>query len=195
MDKDRQFRLLIPPFFLLASLVWEAYLGGSLCRYLNTTTAPNVASIFGVVGIATLPLGYAIGVLTMCVLRLFWPFFPNKSYEVPVSKAAMKKIRDKLAISEGSDSLSTAALFDHEFLPSSTHQWLFRRWSTFNICTQCVTALVLSYFFGLAFGVKPTCVWWLTIVLSTSVFVWQATTSWRESRKMFDLMADRDVAR
>src|ERR1700722_13891279 len=118
MDKDRQFRLLIPPFFLLASVVWEAYLSGALWHYLHESTATvdvtylkEVISILGVVGVVTLPVGYAIGVLTMGVLRLFSCCFPNRTYEVPMSKRAMVKIRRRLELSKGShkDALSAAA--------------------------------------------------------------------------------------
>ncbi len=30
MDKDRQIRMLVPPFFMLASVLWGAYLGADL---------------------------------------------------------------------------------------------------------------------------------------------------------------------
>src|SRR5271169_4588897 len=130
-------------------------------NYLKT-----VLSLLGVVGVATLPVGYAIGVVTMCGLRVFSPCFPNRSYEVPISKAAMRKIRGKLTLPEESDPLSTAAVFDHALLKIPVHEWLFRRWSTFNICTQCVTALWLSYFFGLALHIRTTLPWWLTIILA-----------------------------
>jgi hypothetical protein len=196
MDKDRQFRLLIPPFFLLASVVWEAYLSGDLWSYLHATPTPSLASIFGLVGVVTLPVGYAIGVLTMCLLRLFCCCFPNRSYEVPMSRRAMVKIRRRLELPKGSHkcALCAAAVFDHALLKMSVHQWLFRRWTTFNICTQCATALLLSYGLGHALHVKPTCAWGITIALSVGFFSWQAITSWKETYDMFDFVADLDVA-
>jgi hypothetical protein len=203
MDKDRQIRLLIPPFFLLASVLWEAYLSGDLWQYLHTTAATGdvaslktVLSILGVVGVATLPVGYAIGVLTMCLLRLLSYLFPHRSYEVPISEAAMEKIWHKLGLSKAShkSALCAAAVFDHALLRPPIHQWLFRRWTTFNICTQCAMALFLSYFLGRALHVQSTCKWVLTIAAAVGIFVWQAVTSWKETRNMFDLVTDLGVA-
>jgi hypothetical protein len=201
MDKDRQIRMLIPPFFLLASVVWEAYLSGDLSQYLHSTTASadfaslkTVLSILAVVGVATLPVGYAIGVLTLCFLRLMSPFFTQRAYDIPISKRAMEKIWQRLGLSEGphKSALCAAAVFDHALLQPSVHQWLFRRWTTFNICTQCATALLLSYGLGHALHVQPTWKWVVTIGFSIGIFIWQAVTSWRETRSMFDFVADFD---
>lgn len=203
MDKDRQIRLLIPPFFLLASVLWEAYLSGDLSQYLHTTASngdlaslKTVLSILGVVGVATLPVGYAIGVLTMCLLRLISPKLPHQSYEVPFSEPAMEKVWHRLERSKGlsrSCTLCAAAVFDHALLHPSIHEWLFRRWTTFNICTQCAMALLLSYFLGHALHVQPTWKWWLTVAASTGIFIWQAVASWKETRNMFDFLVDLEI--
>ena len=203
MDKDRQLRMLIPPFFLVASVVWEAYLSGDLWQYFHATTATTdfaslktLISILGVVGVATLPVGYGIGVLTMCLLRLASPLFPQRAYDIPISKRAMSKIWHKLGVAEGSPEsiLCAAAMFDHTLLQPSIHQWLFRRWTTFNICTQCAMALLLSYGLGHALHVRPTWKWELTIAVSIVLFVWQAITSWNETYRMFDFAVDVDRA-
>jgi hypothetical protein len=204
MDKDRQIRMLIPPFFLLASVVWEAHLSGDLWQYLHTTTAAadvaslkTVVSFLALVGVATLPVGYAIAVLTLCVLRCisFFHFFPQGTYEVPISKKAMSKISQRLNLSEGPQKspLCAAAVFDHALLPSSIHQWVFRRWTTFNICTQCATALILSYFLGHALHIQSTCKWLLLVIGAIGIFIWQAVESWREAYRMFDFVVDLDV--
>jgi hypothetical protein len=203
MDKDRQIRMLIPPFFLIASVVWEAYLSGDLWQYLHATTSgadsaslKTVLSILAVVGVATLPVGYAIGVLTMCFLRLISPLFPLGTYEVPISRRAMEKIWKRLGLSEGPHKsvLSAAAVFDHALLQSSIHQWLFRRWTTFNICTQCATALLLSYGLGHALHIQPTWKWGITISAAIGLFIWQAVTSWNETQEMFDFVVDFEGA-
>jgi hypothetical protein len=195
--------MLIPPFFLIASVVWEAYLSGDLWQYLYATTAATdsaslktLLSILGVVGVATLPVGYGIGVLTMCLLRLASPLFPHRAYDIPMSKNAMSKIWRRLGVPEGPPEsvLCAAAVFDHTLLQTSVHQWLFRRWTTFNICTQCAMALLLSYGLGRALHVHPTLKWSLTIVVSIGLFIWQAITSWNETYRMFDFVVDVDRA-
>jgi len=196
--------MLIPPFFLLASVVWEAYLSGDLWQYLHTTTATadvaylkTVLSVLAVVGVATLPVGYAIGVLTMCLLRVIslFPLFPQGTYEVPISKRSLAKIRQRLGVSEDSEksALCAAAVFDHAVLQPSMHEWLFRRWGTFNICSQCAMALFLSYFLGHALHIQPTRKWLLTIISGIGIFIWQAVTSWKEAYRMFDFAVDLDV--
>jgi hypothetical protein len=66
MDKDRQFRMLIPPFFLFASVLWEAYLSGDLWQYMHNTASTeagslkSVLSLLTVLGVATLPAGYGL---------------------------------------------------------------------------------------------------------------------------------------
>jgi hypothetical protein len=101
MDKDRQIRMLIPPFFMFASVLWEAFLSHDLQQYLQNANVGSeyayvktVLSLLGIVGVATLPLGYVIGLLTISVLRLplIRRCFPHKNYEIPISKAAMEKI-------------------------------------------------------------------------------------------------------
>jgi hypothetical protein len=178
MDKDRQVRMLTSPFFLIASVVWEAYLSGDLWQYLHSTTAgadfsslKTVLSILAVVGVATLPVGYAISILTLCFLRLFSQVFPRafpqRTYEVPISDRAMRKIWHRLELSEGQGKtpLSAAAVFDHALLEPSIHQWLFGRWTTFNICSQCATALLLSFLLGHALHIHATWRWALTTVM------------------------------
>lgn len=134
MDKDRQIRLLIPPFFLLASVLWGAYLSGDLAAFLlpSAESAANLKSILSIVavaGVATLPLGYAIGVLTITILTIFSRLFPQHAFDVPVSDTAMKAIWKRLRLSEQPRDRAryATAVFDHYLLKSPLHLWLFRR--------------------------------------------------------------------
>jgi hypothetical protein len=202
VDKDRQFRMLIPPFFLVASVLWEAYLSGGLPRYLHSTACDGdptslktVLSILGVVGVITLPLGYAISMSTIILLRLGWCLFSGRSYEAPISETGIEKIRSRVGPFKGDprSEMYAVAVFDHVLLEPPIHQWIFRRWTTFNICTQCVTALLLSVLFGLALHIQPTFKWALTLTFAIGIFVYQAFTSWRETWGMFDFIVDREV--
>jgi hypothetical protein len=100
-------------------------------------------------------------------------------------------MRQRLGKDDGSI-LCTAAVFDHALLQPSIHQWLFRRWTTFNICTQCATACAISYFLGRALHIRPTWEWGLTIGALMGLFVWQAIASWKEIHSMFDFVVDLD---
>lgn len=174
MDKDRQIRMLIPPFFLFAAVLWGAYLSGDLCRYLHTQPGDSAAylksvlSIIAVGGVATLPIGYAIGILTILILKLLAQLglFPHRAYDVPISEQAIRKIWEKLRVPEGAKKtpLCAASLFEFVLLRPEVHSWLFRRWTSFNISTQCSTAIMASYFVGRAIHIRPPCEWWPTMV-------------------------------
>jgi len=199
VDKDRQIRLLIPPFFLLASVLWGAYLSGDLGAFLHPTgdgaaTLKSILSIVAVAGVATLPLGYAIGVLTITILSIFSRLFPQHAFDVPVSDAAMKAIWKKLGLSEQPRDRARygTAVFDHYLLKTPVHQWLFRRWSAFLIASQCAFALALSIPFAHALHVHMTRKWLFTVLLVIAVFIWHARVTWREAYKMFDLVTSTD---
>ena len=214
MDKDRQIRMLIPPFSLLASVLWAAYLSGDLGAFLHPPlaqvatakdvdnalrdevgTIKSVLSVVAVAGVATLPLGYAIGVLTLIILGLFSPLFPQRAFDVPVSDQGMKAIWGKLGLSDKEPKNRArygAAVFDHYVLKKPIHDWLFRRWSAFLIASQCVLALAISIPFAHALHVHMTLKWLFTVVSVIAVFVWQACTAWREAYQMFELVTTVD---
>jgi hypothetical protein len=206
--------MLIPPFFLLASVLWAAYLSGDLGAFLHPPqahvatvkdaddglrdevgTIKSVLSVIAVAGVATLPLGYAIGVLTLIILGFFSPLFPQRAFDVPVSDEGMKAIWGKLGLSEKEPKKRArygAAIFDHYLLKKPAHNWLFRRWSAFLIASQCVLALALSIPFAHALHIHITCKWIFTVAGVIALFVWQARTAWSEAYQMFELVTSVD---
>jgi hypothetical protein len=204
MDKDRQIRMLIPPFFLIAAVLWGAYLSGDLYGYLHSAQASDsaaslksVLSILAVGGVATLPIGYAIGILTILFLKLFalLGLFPHRAYDVPISKQALQKIWQKLRVPEGAKKtpLCAASLFEFVLLRPQVHSWLFRRWTSFNISTQCAMAMLSSCLVAKAICIRPPCEWWLTIMFFVCVFIVHAIISWREVYHMINLAVDLPV--
>jgi len=205
MDKNRQIRFLIPPFFLLAALLWGAYLSGQLYPFIHALDQGNEGtalklglSILGVVGLTTIPVGYAIGVITIMALRFLGliGLSPglHHSYEMPLTKDDIGRIRRLLRASESDVDekldLCVCAAFDHAYVNPKIHDWQLRRWNAFNISAQCVTALLLSVPFAHAFHVQVfSCSvwkWWFTITAFIGLFIWQAAWTWQESRKMFE---------
>jgi hypothetical protein len=204
MDKDRQIRFLIPPFFLVASLLWGAYLSGQL----NNDWTPRLAiSTLGVIGVSALPVGYAIGVLTIAALRGLWRVLwlcrvvPNKSYELPLSKVAIEKLwglLDCSLVRQSRLDLCAAAVFDHAQLKPRIHEWLIRRWNAFNISSQCVAAMLLSIPMAHALHIHifawALWRWWASIAVLVVVFVYQAYSAWRDTRNMFDFAVEAPTA-
>jgi len=197
--------MLVPPFFMLASVLWGAYLGADLNSLLHIPTGTEPASVKSVlavlaVGAATLPAGYAIGAVTIFALRvLLRRLFPLRSYEIPIAPRAMTEIRRRLHVpTTMTSNLCAAATFDHVQLHPWIHDWLLRRWNSFNISVQCVTALLLSIPLGLAFHVNfwqlNMWVWWATTIGLSVVLVSNAVVARRECRMMFDFSVDVPAA-
>jgi hypothetical protein len=205
MDKDRQIRMLVPPFFMIASVLWGAYLSNNLVSLIHATAgdeANSVRSVLAVLGVgaATLPAGYAIGAVTIFGLRVFLPrLFPLRNYEIPISPKTMEEIRQRLRVPAAMTSnLCAAATFDHVELHPKIHEWLLRRLNSFNISVQCVMALLLSIPLGLAFHIPfwewDMWVWWATTVGLSIILIWNAVAAWRECRMMFDFAVDVPAA-
>jgi len=205
LDKDRQIRMLIPPFFLAASVLWAAYLSGALYPFLHVSEHSNdagslklVLSMFGVVGVSTLPLGYAISALAITILRI-WPvcllFPPHRDYEMPISNEALGKVWRILGISRTPRlDFSAGVAFDHALLEPKIHDWLARRWNSFNISTSSIAALFLSLPLSCALHIHVLTWgmwgWWSLILFLVAIFVRRSVESWREVKRMFDLVVD-----
>jgi hypothetical protein len=232
MDKERQIRLLIPPFFLIASLLWGAFLAHKLDPYLHPTPTETVSlgnttlqneappalrandtgkvnavptqqaveavswkpllSLLAVVGVSTLPVGYAIGVLTISFFRIVgWIislFKVSWIWEIPITKEDMDTILEKLKVTDAKKAkyqLQAATIFDHVMTRPQIHSWLLRRWNSFMISAQCAAALSLSLLMGPAFGIPRTCSWLMTCIGLCGFFIWNAKVSWEQARDMF----------
>jgi hypothetical protein len=201
LDKDRQIRMLIPPFFLVASVLWAAYLSGSLSPFLRTGERGSdvdslklVLSVFGVVGVSTLPIGYAISTLTIAAMRV-WPvrfLFPHRNYEMPISTEALGRVWQVLRVSRipRLDFFASTA-FDHALLEPKIHEWLIRRWNSFNVSTSSITALIVSLPLSCALHIPVLkwgmWRWWSLVLFLVAILVWRSAESWREVKGMFDL--------
>jgi hypothetical protein len=245
MDKERQIRMLIPPFFFIASLLLGAYTSNKLPSVFNppltnrpqqeavlpeqaknpatklndskTTTAAsaplkeppkksdenegpsikNLLSFFALVGLATLPIGYAIGVITISTLRLlFFIFsFAQWSWEIPISKDAMKRVFAK--INRAPDKkyrLQAAAIFDHVLTHPNAHSWLLRRWTSFLISMQCFVALALSLSVAPSLKIPWNPPWMWAAVILSAFFLWNAGVTWFQSYRMFNFLTETKKA-
>jgi hypothetical protein len=165
----------------------------------------SVIALFGLLGVSVLPVGYAIGVITLRCLGLLATLgkwvkvlkFPQGLYDVPFSDDAMIKAKTRIGILadyKKDSKLCIAAVFDHALLAPPIHQWLFRRWTTFNICAQCVTALLMSLVIGWTLCVPRTWGREGTIIGMIVVLGWQSWQSWHETHDMFDLVVHTEAA-
>ena len=207
MDKDRQLRMLIPPFFVIASLLWAAHLSGLLDPYLHAAAASSGAdylkfgfSLVGLVGVTTLPMGYAIGIVTIGGLRCFGWLFPLRRHDLPVSKQAMGRIWKYLESDPVKRlNLCAMATFDHAYLQPRIHEWIVRRWTAFHIASQCATALMLSVLLARCLHIPLLSAgmwkWSVPVAVLVAIFICHSFVTWIEVRDMFDFAVEVPKAR
>src|SRR5207245_5284322 len=148
MDQDRQIRFAIPPFFLLASLLWGAYLGGvDLSPVLKPDTAKEILGLLAAAAVAIVPLGFLISSASILLIRLLARAFGKPTYEAVLTDAAYAKVWARIQApspKDGNQILYAAATFDHELLAPGIHTWLMRRWNAFNVAAHSSVALLLT---------------------------------------------------
>jgi hypothetical protein len=201
MDKERQLRLLIPPFFVVASLLWGAHVAGLWYPYFHSACVHEDASLnsiklwlslVGLIGVTTLPAGYLIGMVTIGFLRSVGKLFPLKRYDLTVrNDGTIDLIWKHLRMSRTPDlDFYAATFFDHAFVQNRIHEWQVRRWTAFNISTQSVTALVLSILLGHALGLYLKMLWWsIPVCLLIALLIVHSWVTWLESARMFHFAA------
>jgi hypothetical protein len=201
VDQDRQIRFLIPPFFLYASLLWGAALDPSIClaAYLRQGSPKDLIGIVTAAGVATIPLGFFLGAVTVIALRILFLFVSRAQgrrqvYEAYFSNASFKRIWQPLVVNRSRDRkllLYAAVTFDHELLEKGVHEWLMRRWNAFNVAASSCIALILAHLFGYMLRIRPSCKWYAsTAVVLLFLFV-TAVTSWSETMGMVDFQSFR----
>lgn len=197
MDSDRQIRLLIPPFFFFASLLFGVWLTDNQYRqFVWTAEGEKLAAAGAVVAASLLPVGFVISSLTFVLLRIvFWP--TGRSFETHLSAAALKEVWPRLRTTltlKQEHSFYAAITLDHELLAPGLHAWIMRRWNAFLICVQGCTALLLAHVVGYRLGLghpRPWCMASATLFILLAV---NAVAAWRGTMEMIEFQAHRMLA-
>lgn len=187
MDAVRQIRLLIPPFFFILSIVWGGVLAGSDFRALMQKETATF--VIGAVVASLLPLGYLISAVSVSILR-----FVDEDYEARLPDKCLERIWPHLESSQQLDPekrLYIAATFDHELLSPGVHEWLLRRWNSFNIGAHSVTALLLAHLAGGLLGIDQKWQWWSTSGVIAVILVIHAKSAWRQTMLMVEFQSYR----
>jgi hypothetical protein len=195
MDQDRQIRFAIPPFFLFASLLWGAYLGGrDLSPIFRPETAKEVLGLLAAAAVAVVPIGFLISTLSVTLLRGLAAVFGNPTYEAVLSDSTLERVWNQLASKQTKNkklTLYAAATFDHELLAAGIHTWLLRRWNSFNVATHSIVALALAHAVAPIFRIPQVCAWWISTVIVVTLLLWTALNAWRETMTMIEFQSYR----
>jgi hypothetical protein len=195
MDQDRQIRFAIPPFFLLASLLWGAYLGGvDLSPLLKPDTAKGVLGLLAAAAVAVVPLGFLISSASIFIMRCLAGILRKPTYEACLTDAAYGEIwtwTESPLPKDAKKTLYAVATFDHEFLAPGIHTWLMRRWNAFNVAAHSALALFAAHAMAPYFHVPQTWRWWRWTAVLVVLLVYAAITAWRETMAMLEFQTTR----
>jgi hypothetical protein len=195
MDQVRQIRLAIPPFFLLASLLWGAYLGRfDLPPILKPGTAKEALGLLAAAAVAILPAGYLISTISVMLLRGLFAMCGKPTYETVLDDATLDRIWSKLRSGQPKDAkliLYAAATFNHELLAPGIHTWILRRWNSFNVAAHSIVALALAHALAPFISIPQGCWWWATTGVLIALLGWTAVIAWRETMRMIKFQSHR----
>lgn len=190
MDPDRQIRFAIPPFFLLASLLWGAHLSGrNLSPIFKPETAKEVFGLLAAGAVAIVPMGFLISILSVTLLRVLAAIAGSPTYEAVLSKSTLERIWGQLQSTLAIDKKLThyaATTFDHELLAPG-----MRRWNSFNVATHSIVALGLAHLVAPIFSINQLCAWWISTLALVALLLVTALNAWRETMKMIEFQSYR----
>ena len=202
MDQNRQIRFLIPPFILFISLLLGAHFDkcNKIFAWISTNTNKDSIGLIAIaitVSIASaFALGFIIGTIKIFVLRCISFVFGKKTYEAVFAEATQRRMwkQNRMNLKFNPELvLYTTATFDHELLDKGIHEWGVRRWNSFNVSSNCATALFFSPFIGaLIFNINLSCWWLIFCITFFLLFVCDAFRSWKESMNMLTYQSFRE---
>ncbi len=198
MDPDRQIRFLIPPFIFFISILLGAKLDGStnFHEYILSYSSYGIIALLFAGTTSIVSLGFIISTCSIFFLRLAFRFYGNPTYEIVLSITTQQKIWESLGLEKDykfDPALIqyTSTTFEHELLPKGIHEWIIRRWSSFNISCHSIFAVIISFLSASLFGIHQSCNWFFYCFIFIILLVTNAYNSWKETMDMMDFQSYR----
>ena len=202
MDKSREIRYLYTSSYMIVSLLLAMYLDPEIelkevVEELGENTKLSGVGLAVIVGALLLPLGFAVGTVSIFVLRLLAliPFIRN--YESVISEEDSENaLRQKLNV-RGNVSFQEreyiAAAFDHGVLSNGHQAWMNRRWNAFNLSLHSGVGLILVQLIVWWHKIHPSCPWYFFNTLGAIVFIGMAVFAWRDTFMMNNLLSKSNI--
>ena len=165
MDKSREIRLLIPPFFFFMFLALGLYWTEPMPDWLNTCInseliKENILGLIAIIVGASIPIGFLIGAISVLILKLIF-VNSNSSFDCGSTESEIKNIKESVSqfrlsnreieINEKSRRTAYVILMEYGILNNkfpNILQWLARRWSGYIIPVYSATAILLAIITG-----------------------------------------------
>lgn len=195
MDEARRFRFLIPPFFLALSVAAGLYFSGFDFECKLKSYSNEQLVLFGALaGASILPIGFVLTTASILVIHAFARLRGFRTHEAILPPATWEALWPLLRTSHLQAKgwhLYASATFDHEMLSPGVHQWIQRRWTSFNLSAHSLAAIVLSHLVVVSSTVHETWQWaGLSLVLG-GVFAFSASIAYRQTMEMLAFQASR----
>jgi hypothetical protein len=197
VDTAKEFRFLIPSFFLFASLMWGAALGNKLEDVkLALASDPSLTSVIvatiGAAGL-TLPVGFLLESISSIVCRWASWRFARKHLQACLSDACLGRLHAITGTDQRSGAdLYVATVFVHDVVRSrrtGAFEWLTRRWTGFNAAASSSVGVLLAYPIGRFLGIPGTWRWIGTTALFALALAYYAYRLFTENREMIDFLS------
>lgn len=198
MDEARRFRFLIPPFFLAVSVATGLYFSDfSIEQALKSYSTEQLVAFGAVVGASILPVGFFLTSVSILGLHLCARICGFRTYEAVLPSPAWERLWQLLGTNlpqRREWHLYGSATFDHEMLSAGVHEWIQRRWTTFNLSVHSLTAVLTSHLAALFPAVRETWQWVLLTAAFGVVFGVTGLIAWRHTMRMLEFQASRPAA-
>jgi hypothetical protein len=205
MYHDRKIRFLYPPFIFMISILIGLFFdpNKNLVDILPFINEPFkiYELILTLIGgsVFTLVLGFIIEVMTLNIIKFFSLIIKKRSYTAAHSLKNNSYVTiNKLLLPANQKSIKrqnfyAAITFEGAIVPKETHDWIVRRWTSFNVSSSSILALVSSTLPLIIFDIKIS-FWWIVINVIIGFFLTiNAINSWYESKEMLDFLASCDL--
>jgi len=198
MDEARRFRFLIPPFFLALSVATGLYFSDfGFGRALESYGNEQLVLFGAVAGASLLPVGFFVTSVSILCLHLFARIRGWGSHEAVLAPQAWERLWPLLSTTKPLSRewhLYGSATFDHELISTGVHEWIQRRWTTFNVSIHSVTAVVVAHLAVLSPIIHESWQWALLTLLFGVILGVCGAVAWRHTMRMLEFQASRSAA-
>jgi len=170
----------------------------------------EIVSLIAAGGALVFVLGWAIGAITLSVVRLlftvlscvtnrkgpFDAFLPDGCIKTIHRYIGAEHSVTKDKFTPSLLALLSAATLDHHLLKNHAqglHLWIQRRWGSCTAGVNSCAALLFSWVIVSAMGLRITCVWKSATMILFICFAFQAVASWREVMAMVEFQSLREL--
>jgi hypothetical protein len=198
MEQFRAIRVVLPAFVLMGSMLLGAWLAGLIS--LADLKRYDVSAIGGIAAAAVIPVGFAIGALSVALLAL-WHAFTGRDrdrFELSLPRDAWERLAasadlDAKYLEDKHDRIWVASIWIRLCVSETVRELADRRYHASMAHLNAVVAVFLSYMIGILLFKIPcdTWQWYLWSGVPTAVFAFMAGYNRFEGSRYIEIASTR----